>query len=278
MVRRAADQVHDGPRLLRGDRRIEQTLGRIDVQVVRNVEHVRDERAFDRRPLEAQVEIAERDRMRRRGARGTPTATRHARRMKRRARQNRSAISAVLCVDRAFTGANGNVRLWTSWRSRRARFTCRTRCRSIASARSSIAAARSSTATCRPTCRSSAAAARCTSGCSASAATGTARPTPTSRREAISTTCRRRRCRRISSPLARELAASAGMSLAPDLCILNYYDAEGRMGLHQDKDESARSLEAGLPVVSVSLGDTARFLFGGLTAEGSGRGPSSRIG
>jgi DNA oxidative demethylase len=64
--------------------------------------------------------------------------------------------------------------------------------------------------------------------------------------------------------VARELAALAGMSLAPDLCILNYYDAEGRMGLHQDKDESVRSLEAGLPVVSVSLGDTARFLFGGL--------------
>src|SRR6476646_5108977 len=64
--------------------------------------------------------------------------------------------------------------------------------------------------------------------------------------------------------VARELAALAGMSLAPDLCILNYYDAEGRMGLHQDKDESVRSLEAGLPVVSVSLGDTARFLFGGV--------------
>ena len=64
--------------------------------------------------------------------------------------------------------------------------------------------------------------------------------------------------------LARELAAPAGMPFAPDLCILNYYDAESRMGLHQDKDESARSLEAGLPVVSVSLGDTARFLFGGL--------------
>jgi DNA oxidative demethylase len=64
--------------------------------------------------------------------------------------------------------------------------------------------------------------------------------------------------------IARELAALAGMSFAPDLCILNYYDAEGRMGLHQDKDESVRSLEAGLPVVSVSLGDTARFLFGGL--------------
>jgi DNA alkylation damage repair protein AlkB len=64
--------------------------------------------------------------------------------------------------------------------------------------------------------------------------------------------------------LAREIADAAGMPFAPDLCILNYYGADGRMGLHQDKDESERSLAAGLPVVSVSIGDTARFLFGGL--------------
>lgn len=64
--------------------------------------------------------------------------------------------------------------------------------------------------------------------------------------------------------LAGEIAAAAGMTLAADLCILNYYDADGRMGLHQDKDESERSIAAGLPVVSVSIGDTARFLFGGL--------------
>jgi DNA oxidative demethylase len=64
--------------------------------------------------------------------------------------------------------------------------------------------------------------------------------------------------------LARECAASVGMTFDPDLCILNYYDAEGRMGLHQDKDESEPSIAAGLPVVSISLGDTARFLFGGL--------------
>ena len=63
--------------------------------------------------------------------------------------------------------------------------------------------------------------------------------------------------------LAMEVAASAGMSFEPDLCILNYYGPEGRMGLHQDKDETQASLERGLPVVSVSLGDTARFLFGG---------------
>lgn len=64
--------------------------------------------------------------------------------------------------------------------------------------------------------------------------------------------------------LAKEIAAAAGMTLDADLCILNYYDDEGRMGLHQDRDESAASIDAGFPVVSVSLGDTARFLFGGL--------------
>jgi len=64
--------------------------------------------------------------------------------------------------------------------------------------------------------------------------------------------------------LANAIAASAGMTMDADLCILNYYAADGRMGLHQDKDEGAESLAAGIPVVSVSLGDTARFLFGGL--------------
>ena len=65
--------------------------------------------------------------------------------------------------------------------------------------------------------------------------------------------------------LASEIAHAAGTAVDADLCILNYYGVdEGRMGLHQDKDESERSLAAGLPVVSVSLGDTARFQFGGL--------------
>jgi alkylated DNA repair protein (DNA oxidative demethylase) len=64
--------------------------------------------------------------------------------------------------------------------------------------------------------------------------------------------------------LAGEIAASSGMALDADLCILNYYDTEGRMGLHQDKDESAETLAAGVPVVSISLGDTARFQFGGV--------------
>jgi alkylated DNA repair protein (DNA oxidative demethylase) len=64
--------------------------------------------------------------------------------------------------------------------------------------------------------------------------------------------------------LASRLGREAGFSFAPDLCIVNWYDAEGRMGLHQDKDEGRDSIAAGLPVVSISLGDTARFLFGGV--------------
>ncbi len=64
--------------------------------------------------------------------------------------------------------------------------------------------------------------------------------------------------------LASAIAREAGFVFAPDLCILNWYDAGGRMGLHQDKDEGGESIAAGLPVVSISLGDTARFLFGGL--------------
>ena len=64
--------------------------------------------------------------------------------------------------------------------------------------------------------------------------------------------------------LAGEIAAAAGFSLSADLCIVNWYRAASRMGLHQDKDESRESIEAGVPVVSVSIGDTARFLFGGL--------------
>lgn len=63
--------------------------------------------------------------------------------------------------------------------------------------------------------------------------------------------------------LASRIAGDAGFTFEPDLCIMNWYNADGRMGLHQDKDEGRESIEAGWPVVSVSVGDTARFLFGG---------------
>lgn len=63
--------------------------------------------------------------------------------------------------------------------------------------------------------------------------------------------------------LARTIAQAAGFQLTSDICLINWYGPEGRMGVHQDKDESRASIEAGLPVVSLSIGDTARFLFGG---------------
>ena len=64
--------------------------------------------------------------------------------------------------------------------------------------------------------------------------------------------------------IAARAGRAAGFDFLPDLCIVNWYAASSRMGLHQDKDESRESLEAGAPVVSLSIGDSARFLFGGL--------------
>ena len=61
------------------------------------------------------------------------------------------------------------------------------------------------------------------------------------------------------------MAVAAGTAVEPDVCILNYYGPAGKMGLHQDKDERPETLEAGLPIVSVSLGDTAKFIMGGFT-------------
>jgi alkylated DNA repair protein (DNA oxidative demethylase) len=61
--------------------------------------------------------------------------------------------------------------------------------------------------------------------------------------------------------LATSAAAHAGFAkYAPDACLINRYEPSARMSLHQDKDE--RDLEA--PIVSVSLGLPAVFLFGGL--------------
>jgi alkylated DNA repair protein (DNA oxidative demethylase) len=64
--------------------------------------------------------------------------------------------------------------------------------------------------------------------------------------------------------VARRAAHAAGFTFDPDICIVNWYTAGSRMGMHQDKDESAESLSTGAPVVSLSIGATARFLFGGL--------------
>lgn len=61
--------------------------------------------------------------------------------------------------------------------------------------------------------------------------------------------------------LAREAASAAGYAdFAPDACLINRYTLDARLTLHQDKDER----ELGAPIVSVSLGLPAVFLWGGL--------------
>ncbi|HWC63246.1 MAG TPA: alpha-ketoglutarate-dependent dioxygenase AlkB [Rhizomicrobium sp.] len=52
---------------------------------------------------------------------------------------------------------------------------------------------------------------------------------------------------------------------SPQCCLVNLYREGARMGLHQDRDESA--LDA--PVVSVSLGDDALFRIGGQERKGA---------
>lgn len=64
--------------------------------------------------------------------------------------------------------------------------------------------------------------------------------------------------------LARRAAREAGMEIEPDICLINCYPVGGRLGLHQDKDERPETLEAGVPVISISLGDSAEFMIGGL--------------
>ena len=73
--------------------------------------------------------------------------------------------------------------------------------------------------------------------------------------------------------LARRAAADAGFEMRPDLCIMNYYSSDAKMGVHQDKDERPETIAAGIPIVSVSLGDAARFVIDGL----SRRDPTSPV-
>ncbi len=62
--------------------------------------------------------------------------------------------------------------------------------------------------------------------------------------------------------LARDSATQAGFTgFDPDACLINQYLPGARLSLHQDKDEADFSQ----PIVSVSLGLSAVFLFGGLS-------------
>jgi alkylated DNA repair protein (DNA oxidative demethylase) len=65
-------------------------------------------------------------------------------------------------------------------------------------------------------------------------------------------------------PLLRELAGDAADAagfpgFAPDACLINRYAPGTRLSLHQDRDEA----DYAHPIVSVSLGMGAMFLWGG---------------
>ncbi|GAB4100882.1 alpha-ketoglutarate-dependent dioxygenase AlkB [Sinomonas halotolerans] len=51
--------------------------------------------------------------------------------------------------------------------------------------------------------------------------------------------------------------AGGGLEYTPDAALVNFYDSEARMGMHQDKDEASLA-----PVVSLSIGDSCVFRFG----------------
>ena len=63
--------------------------------------------------------------------------------------------------------------------------------------------------------------------------------------------------RRLAAAAAREAGFDA---YEPDACLVNRYAVGTRLSLHQDRDEE----DATAPIVSVSLGLPATFLFGGL--------------
>lgn len=62
----------------------------------------------------------------------------------------------------------------------------------------------------------------------------------------------------ILETIAVEAAAHYGLTIRPETALINWYDAQGKLGLHQDKTEISRA-----PVVSISLGDDCVFIIGG---------------
>jgi alkylated DNA repair protein (DNA oxidative demethylase) len=60
--------------------------------------------------------------------------------------------------------------------------------------------------------------------------------------------------------------AVSGWPGDPDCCLINWYGDGARMGMHRDADEGEAGFE--VPVVSISLGDPARFRMGGQGRKG----------
>ena len=61
---------------------------------------------------------------------------------------------------------------------------------------------------------------------------------------------------------AQQLEANPIPDVNTDVCIVNFYEKGGRLGLHQDRDETTESITRGIPVISFSIGDDAEFLYG----------------
>lgn len=58
--------------------------------------------------------------------------------------------------------------------------------------------------------------------------------------------------------------AVSGVDRDPQSCLINFYDADAKMGLHQDRDEA----DMAMPVVSISLGDDGFLRVGGRARGG----------
>ncbi len=78
---------------------------------------------------------------------------------------------------------------------------------------------------------------------------------------------------KLFADLAARAAAAAGFAdFAPDACLVNRYEPGARMSLHQDKDEH----DFAQPIVSISLGLPATFLFGGAETQRPAETPAAR--
>lgn len=68
----------------------------------------------------------------------------------------------------------------------------------------------------------------------------------------------------IPEPVMAVWNALAPEARAPDCCLVNFYKADARMGLHQDCDEA----DFTQPVLSISFGDAGLFRIGGTERGG----------
>ena len=63
----------------------------------------------------------------------------------------------------------------------------------------------------------------------------------------------------IPQPVLDIWRETTGLAFDPQACLINYYGPTAKLGLHRDQDEEAKDV----PILSISLGDTALFRLGG---------------